>query len=432
MMISITWILCLTEIRPKPGPSDSDKTTSMGENAGPPPPPLIPQLPVVSSGGGDVKSLETTANSETGAALPVLTHLSAASTTPVQQSDSGISSPPVDRADFSASNEASESKAYNAAEVEQVSVDFDPQSVMEWESGVGTLPDSNLKFRADEKGGLQMIDENEAAKVKTEGRVNGATETIIKTEADERTCVNCGKVGLVQDFIRAGKFCGMACVTSHTAHIKSLVMSRETDASSDPNRRPGVKSEAKGRQLGQGSPIGDKRKHQLSDEVPHVKAHKSLDDENDENNRSNNQRHDPLIAGKIRGARFGRKNRVKELRTEETMSLNDSEKLSLPSSPSSSLVPITPQSALHQSIFSMRVLQHQQEPPLGWDKHSKNLYPVLNGIRLPDVLSWNPEKVAEFVNTIPGCRDIGQIFSDEVSLFLTDVRHASNFILFDS
>lgn len=160
----------------------------------------------------------------------------------------------------------------------------------------------------------------------------------------------------------------------------------------------------------------------MRDESPQAKVRRGVDEENDENGRSR-QRPDSLIGGKLKGGRFGKKNRVKELRNEETTSLIDSEKLSLPSSPSSSLVHITPQSALHQSIFSMRVLQHQQEPPLGWDRHSKNLHPVLQGIRPPDVLNWDAEKVAAFVNTIPGCRDIGQTFAEEVSMLPLSLSH---------
>lgn len=307
------------------------------------------------------------------------------------------------------------------AAVESVALDFDPQSVMEWTDGVGTLPDANLKFKHDENGGLEMIDDEEAAKIQkehaerqlTNGRTASPTSSPVAAEEQMRTCVHCGKTGPLKNFIRAGKFCSQECATSQASQLKSLVKSLEQDGT-DGCRNGKSGSRGQHADVGRASPQAEKRKHMLRDESPQAKGRRGVDDENDENGRSR-QRPDSLIGGKMKAGRFGKKNRVKELRNEETTSLIDSEKLSLPSSPSSSLVHITPQSALHQSIFSMRVLQHQQEPPLGWDRHSKNLHPVLQGIRPPDVLNWDPEKVAAFVNTIPGCRDIGQTFAEEVS-----------------
>ncbi|XP_046994712.1 lethal(3)malignant brain tumor-like protein 3 [Schistocerca americana] len=44
--------------------------------------------------------------------------------------------------------------------------DFDPMKVLEWKNGVGTLPGSDLKFRMNEFGIMEMIDEDDCEKLK--------------------------------------------------------------------------------------------------------------------------------------------------------------------------------------------------------------------------------------------------------------------------
>ena len=402
----------------------SESLTLASVSITPPPPPLIPQLPVTMSLSRDESNGVPETAGNTTAALPALT---AVSVTPSPQTAEATAVASDDAVAAEADGGADSGSADDEAVVEDVPLDFDPQSVMEWTAGVGTLPDSNLKFRVGENGGLEMIGDDEAVRIQKEHsdkqQTNGTAAASSGPAAEEqvRTCVHCGKTGPLKNFIRAGKFCSQECATSQASQLKSLVKSLELDCSDGSrNGRSGVKQESgRGRHMdlavGRGSPQSEKRKHMLREDSPQTKVRRGMDEENDENSVSR-QRPDPLMTGKLKAGRFGKKNRVKELRNEETTSLIDSEKLSLPSSPSSSLVPVTPQSALHQSIFSMRVLQHQQEPPLGWDRHSKNLHPVLQNIRPPDVLRWDPDKVAAFVNTIPGCRDIGQTFADEVSI----------------
>lgn len=313
-----------------------------------------------------------------------------------------------------------EGKADEEPIVTDVPLDFETQSVMNWTTNVGTLTHSNLKFKMTENGSLQLLADDEEEKVKSEQTVkqqaNGSPVCNAAPDEETRTCVHCGKSGPLKNFIRAGKFCSQECATSQATQLKSLVRSLHSDAADIDGRnlKSGLKPDGRSRHtdIGRGSPLSEKRKQMLCHDSPQTKVRRGVDDENEENNEDRHR-----TDGKLKSGRFVKKSRAKELRNEDATSLIDSEKLSLPSSPSSSLVPVTPQSALHQSIFSMRVLQHQQEPPLGWERHSKNLHPVLQGIRPSDVLHWDPDKVAAFVNTIPGCRDIGQTFADEVSMY---------------
>lgn len=234
------------------------------------------------------------------------------------------------------------------AEEEEVALDFDPQEAMHCKSGVWTLPDSELKFKVDASGSMQMIDDEEAARVAEQHEketTNGDTSRVeqqeIKEEEKEeqeekRTCIQCNKTGLLKNFIRAGKFCSTACATAQANKLKSMATLLSVNGDQA--------SKSMARSLIRRAKTGIKKKRDIS----------------------------------------------------------------------GPLVQITPQSALHQSIFSLRLLQHQQEPPIGWEKHCKNLQPFLQDIKPPDVLRWTPDKVAEFVNTIPGCQDIGQKFADEL------------------
>lgn len=87
-----------------------------------------------------------------------------------------------------------------------------------------------------------------------------------------------------------------------------------------------------------------------------------------------------------------------------------SAKHSRPSTPSS----VTNLSTLQQSIFAMRMSQQQQEAPICWDRHSKTSLPGIDRTKSKDVLLWTPLKVAEFIDMIPGCQTVGQIFQDEL------------------
>jgi len=93
---------------------------------------------------------------------------------------------------------------------------------------------------------------------------------------------------------------------------------------------------------------------------------------------------------------------------------SESAKHSRPSTPSS----VTNLSSLQQSIFAMRMSQQQQEAPICWDRHSKTSLPGIDQTKSKDVLLWTPSKVAEFIDLIPGCQSVGQVFQDEVFMIV--------------
>jgi len=89
---------------------------------------------------------------------------------------------------------------------------------------------------------------------------------------------------------------------------------------------------------------------------------------------------------------------------------SESAKHSRPSTPSS----VTNLSTLQHSIFAMRLSQQQQEAPICWDRHSKTTLPGIDKTKSKDVLLWSPSKVAEFIDQIPGCESVGQVFQDQL------------------
>ncbi|NXC61649.1 LMBL3 protein, partial [Aleadryas rufinucha] len=126
--------------------------------------------------------------------------------------------------------------------------EFDVFSAMDWKDGIGTLPGSDLKFRVNEFGALEVItDETEMESVKKatatttwmvptaqEGQLRGSKhylceanfchcaafseKTGIPTRLKETAkvdglvfCENCYRYGTIEEFIPEGKFCSQKC-----------------------------------------------------------------------------------------------------------------------------------------------------------------------------------------------------------------------------
>lgn len=294
--------------------------------------------------------------------------------------------------------------------------------------------------------------------------------------AGHSICQNCGIRGLTSKFIRAGKFCSIDCAKSSALTVKSLAggSTSNTSTSSSKGTAPThhrtlnnhlYKSGNNASILDQstnvsihGESILKKQPNNCPIQSPRqssklvTRSKLNSTDSNTETSRSNKRSTESSdIHVSSNGKHKIRSNKKSKLKHRHSLTFksieslvhencisnlldsnsitNDSEKLSLPSSPASSLVNITPRSALHQSIFTMKILQHQQEPPLGWDTHSKNLANIINTIKPTDVLKWNSSKVGDFVNSIPGCSEIGQYFMDEVSLLFISFKTFCTFIL---
>ncbi|NXF64562.1 LMBL3 protein, partial [Ciccaba nigrolineata] len=124
--------------------------------------------------------------------------------------------------------------------------EFDVFSAMDWKDGIGTLPGSDLKFRVNEFGALEVItDETEMESVKKatatttwmvptaqEGQLTGgkhflcyffhcaafSEKTGIPTRLKDTAkmdglvfCENCYRYGTVEEFVPEGKFCSQKC-----------------------------------------------------------------------------------------------------------------------------------------------------------------------------------------------------------------------------
>ncbi|XP_038669610.1 lethal(3)malignant brain tumor-like protein 4 [Scyliorhinus canicula] len=71
------------------------------------------------------------------------------------------------------------------------------------------------------------------------------------------------------------------------------------------------------------------------------------------------------------------------------------------------------QQALHQSVFMSSVSPHPtQRLYLCWEQHSK-LLPEVTGHTAKKVAKWSIEEVANFVQSLPGCKDQATVFREE-------------------
>ncbi|XP_047715513.1 lethal(3)malignant brain tumor-like protein 3 isoform X4 [Prionailurus viverrinus] len=125
--------------------------------------------------------------------------------------------------------------------------EFDVFSVMDWKDGVGTLPGSDLKFRVNEFGALEVItDESEMENVK---KATATTTWMVPTAQEvfsEKTgmpfrlkdpvkveglqfCENCCQYGNVDECLSGGTYCSQNCAR----HIKDKDQKEERDVGED-------------------------------------------------------------------------------------------------------------------------------------------------------------------------------------------------------
>ncbi|XP_075410677.1 lethal(3)malignant brain tumor-like protein 3 isoform X2 [Tenrec ecaudatus] len=125
--------------------------------------------------------------------------------------------------------------------------EFDVFSVMDWKDGVGTLPGSDLKFRVNEFGALEVItDETEMENVK---KATATTTWMVPTAQEvfsEKTgvpfrlkdptkveglqfCENCCQYGNVNEGLSGGSYCSQNCAR----HLKDKEQKEERDIGDD-------------------------------------------------------------------------------------------------------------------------------------------------------------------------------------------------------
>ncbi|KAK6489089.1 lethal(3)malignant brain tumor-like protein 3 isoform X1 [Huso huso] len=129
--------------------------------------------------------------------------------------------------------------------------EFDVYGAMDWKDGVGTLPGSELKFRVNEFGVLEVItDEAEVesgkkAHATTTWAVPTAQEAFSETQATpfkeeattttkgELCCEHCHECGPPQDFLGGGKFCSEKCMKLVQEISREQKLKKEAPKSSE-------------------------------------------------------------------------------------------------------------------------------------------------------------------------------------------------------
>ncbi|XP_036024951.1 lethal(3)malignant brain tumor-like protein 3 isoform X2 [Onychomys torridus] len=130
--------------------------------------------------------------------------------------------------------------------------EFDVFSVMDWKDGVGTLPGSDLKFRVNEFGALEVItDESEMDSVK---KATATTTWMVPTAQEvfsEKTgvpfrlkeqskadglqfCENCCQYGNGDECLSGGNYCSQNCAR----HVKDKDQKDERDGGEDEDEDP--------------------------------------------------------------------------------------------------------------------------------------------------------------------------------------------------
>lgn len=118
-------------------------------------------------------------------------------------------------------------------ESRNVEGEIDAMKFMDWSDGIGSLPGSNLKFKVNEFGLMEVVTEeiseptmvDSAVGVNTTdfgmtgnhgAQVADSPSTLVKRENDPiQRCENCGKFGYLSEFCKSGRFCSQTCVGAY-------------------------------------------------------------------------------------------------------------------------------------------------------------------------------------------------------------------------
>ncbi|CAG5120603.1 unnamed protein product [Candidula unifasciata] len=129
---------------------------------------------------------------------------------------------------------------------------FIDSNLLEWTDGVGRLPGTDMKFKVNEFGDLELIDDGschaEVASNKMEdsqqdgplnggdvgdgSRGNGTKDVSDPSQLSDHEgdpvccCLYCGRYGYKSNFKTSGKFCSQNCAGKRRHHRKQLIMSR--------------------------------------------------------------------------------------------------------------------------------------------------------------------------------------------------------------
>ncbi|XP_033097983.1 lethal(3)malignant brain tumor-like protein 4 [Anneissia japonica] len=129
---------------------------------------------------------------------------------------------------------------------------------MEWKDGVASLEGSSLKFKMNEFGMIELINEDESIATNDNIPSTSQTDTVkVKIEQPDDmsgllVCEQCGKQGKLHEFCRSGRFCSQSCVGAYAS--KQGLIRKENDKKAlmlDTKKKDGRKKKLK---------LGDKGK----------------------------------------------------------------------------------------------------------------------------------------------------------------------------
>ncbi|KAH9504144.1 Lethal(3)malignant brain tumor-like protein 3 [Bulinus truncatus] len=127
---------------------------------------------------------------------------------------------------------------------------FIDSNLLEWSDGVGILPGTDMKFKINEFGDLELVDDGVSLKPEHDSQ-NPASGTSRKQQEDGDDCKNsklssvtdpaelsehegdpicccvyCGRYGYKSNFRTSGRFCSQSCAGKKNLHRKQMLMSK--------------------------------------------------------------------------------------------------------------------------------------------------------------------------------------------------------------
>ncbi|KAK6989534.1 lethal(3)malignant brain tumor-like protein 1 [Biomphalaria glabrata] len=125
---------------------------------------------------------------------------------------------------------------------------FIDSNLLEWTDGIGTLPGTDMKFKINEFGDLELVDDGTSVKFDSDSqspavevhkkdnisegvdiKVSSVTDPAELSEHEGDPiccCVYCGRYGYKSNFRTSGRFCSQSCAGKKNLHRKQMLMSK--------------------------------------------------------------------------------------------------------------------------------------------------------------------------------------------------------------
>lgn len=115
--------------------------------------------------------------------------------------------------------------------------EFDPIDILDWKNGIGSLPGSAMRFKLNEFGMLEMVDDTEVDEIVQclNAKLNEEPPKSDLASSNQNlisSCSHCSLQGLASTFVRKGRFCSQSCALQHSSRIRLVKRPNEAESPS--------------------------------------------------------------------------------------------------------------------------------------------------------------------------------------------------------